>query len=76
MNQHSQFDYMWVTEEFKVLDLASNLPHNIQTPDLLPVQNLYRHLVLGQLMLAHCIDRWKKHVCEGLHLCRSLENIQ
>lgn len=56
---HLQFDYMRVTEKFEVLDLPPNLSHHIQTANLLPVQYLHRHLVLGQLMLANYMRRKK-----------------
>lgn len=41
-------------EKLQVLDLPSDFSHHVQAADLLPVQDLHRHLVLGQLMLAHC----------------------
>lgn len=41
-------------EKLEVLDLPADLSHNVQTADLLPVQDLHCHLVLGQLMLANC----------------------
>lgn len=41
-------------EKLEVLDLPADLPHHVQTADLLPVQYLHRHLVFGQLVLAHC----------------------
>lgn len=44
---------MRVAEELEVLDLAADLAHHVQAADLLAVQDLHRHLVLGQLMLAH-----------------------
>lgn len=48
-------------EKLEVLDLPANLSHHVQTADLLPVQDLHSHLVLGQLMLAHCGIKNKKN---------------
>lgn len=41
-------------KKLKVLDLPSDLSDHVQAADLLPVQYLHCHLVLGQLVLAHC----------------------
>lgn len=34
---HSQLDDVWVSEQFKVLDLPFDLPDDIEAADLLPV---------------------------------------
>ena len=48
-----QFDDVWVPEELEVLYLPFDFPHDIQAADLLPVEDLHRHFVAGQLMLAN-----------------------
>ena len=68
-----QFDYVRVSEEFEVLDLSPDLAHHVQTPDLLSVQDLHRHLVLRQLMLANCegrdkIEKEKSSREKGIHI--------
>lgn len=42
-----QFYYVRMPKKLEVLDLSANLSHHIQTADLLPVQDLHGHLVLG-----------------------------
>ena len=55
-----QFDYVRVPEELEVLDLPADLAHNVQTPDLLSVQDLHGNLMLRQLMLANCEAKKRK----------------
>lgn len=49
-----QFDNVRVSEKLEVLDFPADLAHHVQTAYLLPVQDFHGHLVLGQLVLAHC----------------------
>jgi len=49
---HLQLDDVWVSEQFEILDLSFDLPHNIKTADLLSVQDLHSHFMACQLMLA------------------------
>ena len=41
---------MWVSEEWKVLDLPPDLPDDIEVFDLLPIQNLDGNFVASHLM--------------------------
>ena len=43
-----------MSEEFEILDLSSDLSHNIKCLDLLPVEDLDGNLVTGQLVDANC----------------------
>ena len=49
---HLQLDDVWVSEQFEILNLSFDLPHDIETADLLSVQDLYSHFMACQLMLA------------------------
>ena len=48
-----QFDDVWVPEEFEVLYLPFDFPHDIKAADLLPIEDLYSHFMASQLMLAN-----------------------
>ena len=45
---------MRMSEQLKILDLAPNLANNIETLDLLPIENLDSDLVACQLVYANC----------------------
>ena len=45
---------MGVVEELEDLDLAAHLLVHVQLPDPVPVQDLDRNLLAGQLVLGHC----------------------
>lgn len=49
---HLQLDDVWVSEQFEILNLSFDLPHDIKTAYLLSVQDLYSHFMACQLMLA------------------------
>ena len=49
---HLQLDDVWVSEQFEILNLSFDLPHDIETADPLSVQDLYSHFMACQLMLA------------------------
>lgn len=48
-----QFDDVWVTEELQVLDLSTNLPHDIEAFDLLTIEDLHGHFMSSHLMSCH-----------------------
>lgn len=49
---HVQLDDVWVSEQLEILDLAFDLPHDIEAADLLSVQDLHSHFVARQLVLS------------------------
>lgn len=51
-NDLIQFDYVRMAEELQVLNLPANLSDHIQALDLLPIENLDRHFVLCDDVLA------------------------
>lgn len=46
----SQFDDVWVTKQFEILDLPSNFANNIKALYFLTIQNFYSNFMTGQLM--------------------------
>lgn len=42
---HSQLDDVWMSEELKVLNLSFDFPHNIETADLLSVEDFHSNFV-------------------------------
>lgn len=45
-----QFNDVWVTEKLEILNFSLDFTDDIKTLDLLPVENLYSHLMIGQVM--------------------------
>ena len=58
---HLQFDDVWMSEEFEILDLSSDLPDDIECLDLLPIKYLDGDLVTSQLVYANCSGQITVH---------------
>lgn len=48
-----QLDNVWVSEQFEILDLSFDFPHDIETANPLSVQDLHGHFMACQLVLAN-----------------------
>ncbi len=53
-NPNLQFYDMGMTEEFKILNLPSDLPNHFQSFNFLSIQNLHSNLVTCELVLSNC----------------------
>lgn len=71
---HSQLDDVWVSEQFEILDFPFDLPDDIETADLLSVQDLYRHFMARQLMFTDCTMRKHRREAEAAHRTQNTEH--
>lgn len=49
-----QLNDVGMTEKFEILNLSSNLAHNIQIFNLLAIENFYSNFMASQLMFTNC----------------------
>ena len=64
---NSQFNDVRVSEELQVLNLASDLANDIESLDLLSIEDLDGHFVSRQLMYPNCTQHHVIMVEQGLH---------